>query len=647
MNLPATQQDLRNLSSWPQSTLIKRITEKLQNRFGELPTNGVLSGQAVASALMEVVGVGVGPMKDLDWFVDYNDEDVSYDGRLVRMSEIDFTLNRSSFSDGISLNATCKRAYRLVNSGMLPDTDINVIYCAKSEPRARVCARQVIQGFDLNCVEVGIDLDTKDLVWSESFQDFLYSKQIKVTRLLTPMHTALRLVKKQRALTFASVDLDTELKKLKMARYMGTLLEGEKQYLPSQLFSAETVQKNESILSFLQNDFKLEKVLVSIYNTTSAISEDHEFFKLIPLNLSECDAALCKNVLSHVGFTETVDVERYFPASVLLFSVLSKKSSMSAMKAYDELYGLIDQQESNTVLSKSFIDSFFNRFKIPDSCLHERYIMLMKFILQWKQSDASKLCRRDLKNIMRLCVKHINLFNDYIHLTLDSLAVIASNVYWLEKQKLQFVIGLFEQEGMEVLLASDASGEPVFFEPLDSRDFKSKAHACAEIYLNSVSKQEFPSVMKELDKYCLTYDEDIELVELTNQYDFLMQGIKEDHCVGGFYQICADYKAVVFAVRYKWTGDTATALYRLYTRCEDGVNCFVYLECEQFYGKSNTQVADCLRNKLVKKIELPYFGKLLSEEFEALKNRNEEIEAIRNRKLGECAALDFDIDLPF
>lgn len=55
---------------------------------------------------------------------------------------------------------------------------------------------ELIDGFDFNCVQVGVDLVTRHLFWTSEFEQFIKTRQLEVVSMHTPAHTAVRLLKK-------------------------------------------------------------------------------------------------------------------------------------------------------------------------------------------------------------------------------------------------------------------------------------------------------------------------------------------------------------------------------------------------------------------------------------------------------------------
>jgi hypothetical protein len=54
----------------------------------------------------------------------------------------------------------------------------------------------ILKGFDLNCCQVGIDLETNELIYTKEFELLLLTKQLDVSSFYTPSHTAIRIFKK-------------------------------------------------------------------------------------------------------------------------------------------------------------------------------------------------------------------------------------------------------------------------------------------------------------------------------------------------------------------------------------------------------------------------------------------------------------------
>jgi len=178
-----------------------QIVEKLRG-FGDLPDEGIVAGQAVSSAIFDLFS------PDSEGMVVYNDVDIF---RVADAKDIDIaeeklrtldTVKYHNFlvkNEYLSLKLYPESHYKIVNShrqgliNTIAFTDL-VTYSNISTSRA------IIQGFDLNITQVGVDLATKELTWTPEFERFFYTRQLEISNLQTPNHTAMRWFKKREEL---------------------------------------------------------------------------------------------------------------------------------------------------------------------------------------------------------------------------------------------------------------------------------------------------------------------------------------------------------------------------------------------------------------------------------------------------------------
>lgn len=182
------------------TSLSLQILEKL-SQFGELPVEGVLAGQAVASAIAEIF--------KLDWIKPvYNDLDVfriQTDGeaylapsfkvariktprRKEHYAQVDgYGQFRGVYTD-VKYNVVSSRRYDMLN-------DI-IIYKTNKRMDASSFMRMLIDDFDINSVQVGIDLQTLELYGSDNFWSFMTTRQLQIENFSTSGHSLIRLLKK-------------------------------------------------------------------------------------------------------------------------------------------------------------------------------------------------------------------------------------------------------------------------------------------------------------------------------------------------------------------------------------------------------------------------------------------------------------------
>lgn len=215
-----------------------RVLARLK-QLATLPDHGVVAGQSVASLIYEELGLPIsGALNDIDVFVSHklpaDKRGVVYtnDGTPKKIKP-----RKSSFTQWKSMVSTQKqvhtdnddgedykflniigqrgsisvlRTYRcdLVNytlvtgEGMGPGGFVNV-----------QVAQGLVNGFDLNCVAVGIDLYTGRLVCTDNFIEFLNTYQLKPQSYHTPGYTLIRLAKKIFGDSMSGITCDFEKEK--------------------------------------------------------------------------------------------------------------------------------------------------------------------------------------------------------------------------------------------------------------------------------------------------------------------------------------------------------------------------------------------------------------------------------------------------
>lgn len=164
--------------------------------LASLPTSGILAGQAVASALMEELGVGPGVYNDIDIFLAADAD---------KEAELASQAHQVAEAMRLGLPVAALDDYRALQMGEHSDLQIlgateegplNLVWC-KRQPGKLLNSTTVLYSFDLNAVEVAIDLQTGQLSWTRSFEYFLKTKELQVTSLVTPARTLLRYFKKR------------------------------------------------------------------------------------------------------------------------------------------------------------------------------------------------------------------------------------------------------------------------------------------------------------------------------------------------------------------------------------------------------------------------------------------------------------------
>jgi hypothetical protein len=172
--------------------IVERIIGDL-SVYGDIPNKGFLGGGAVANLLMSYVWGEDYPINDLDIFIEDDGDTIRQrPNSPVRSANLSiegdgYMVTKLSFESG-----TTYRIMGVEREGMLNTIVISKIY----DREKRKDYNYILNGFDFNCCQVGIDLESNKLFYTEDFENFLNNKQLEVTAIYTPSHTAIRLFKK-------------------------------------------------------------------------------------------------------------------------------------------------------------------------------------------------------------------------------------------------------------------------------------------------------------------------------------------------------------------------------------------------------------------------------------------------------------------
>lgn len=170
--------------------------------LADLPDHGTVAGQAVASLFYEELDLDVrGPVNDIDVFVSQASAGV---GQALGFSSDEQEYTHIQF---ISLNSPI-RICGTAQKGMVNTIAITHPGASDEEKHSHALSQALVDGFDINCVGVGINLHTQQVVASAHFVQFLNTKQMEITTTLTPAHSLVRLSKKAFGNQFRNVRCD-------------------------------------------------------------------------------------------------------------------------------------------------------------------------------------------------------------------------------------------------------------------------------------------------------------------------------------------------------------------------------------------------------------------------------------------------------
>ena len=172
------------------------LIDELRTLCPALPSEGIVAGQAVASLLLRRLG-RTGPINDIDVFVIRplvwtEERPLKARAQYAPIGEI----GRSPDADYDETLTNSHRAFLARIGAVTCEGLLNRIeYQVKTDDGCDVLAL-IAGNFDLNCVQVGIDLGSGRLCFTDAFREYLHTQQLFIANGHTPVSSLARLARK-------------------------------------------------------------------------------------------------------------------------------------------------------------------------------------------------------------------------------------------------------------------------------------------------------------------------------------------------------------------------------------------------------------------------------------------------------------------
>lgn len=183
--------------------IIQESALEIKSRW-DLPKTGFLSGGSIANLIWEKVSGTKAVINDLDI---YHLHSIIEKADELELKEKQSFQNKEKvvYEDyrGIELSLKLSSFYiieEVTNNGIL-----NEIRYKSNTDNPKI----IIESFDINCCQVGYDLETGKSYWTKEFLEFLETGELRLINLSSPAHSAMRLVKKH-------IDLNVKLPELEL-----------------------------------------------------------------------------------------------------------------------------------------------------------------------------------------------------------------------------------------------------------------------------------------------------------------------------------------------------------------------------------------------------------------------------------------------
>lgn len=174
-------------------SLGREALEIIKSKWG-LPLHGFVAGGSIANIVWELVSGNKAIVNDIDIFVfEGIEENIDTEEKSLFKYQEKETKYYEDYA-GINFANYTKDFYSIIESER--DGMFNTIRYKsnKSDPSI------IIKSFDINATRIGYDIDTDKLYWTSEFEEFLKEGELKVSNLMTPSHTAVRIAKKSKEL---------------------------------------------------------------------------------------------------------------------------------------------------------------------------------------------------------------------------------------------------------------------------------------------------------------------------------------------------------------------------------------------------------------------------------------------------------------
>jgi hypothetical protein len=491
---------------------VDRILDSLSGICGELPQEGFLAGGSVANFIHSMVYGGKPCVNDIDIFEIHD----SYQWKEDKLSNEPYReVSLTVMCDGYSRTyVTPKGYYKILDAtrdGVFNYVNVHVTQVEQIDSNL-----MVLEGFDLNCCQAGIDLKTRELVYTYEFEQFIKTNQLKVLVPYTPLHTSIRIFKKIGELN-CYCDVDKEMRLLSQV----PLIMGE----PEKTSSYCGVVSDIYVEKFEIYKDKLEK-----------------YMELIPYKSEDT-----LSIYASKGDTEGDKNLHTFKFKEEYSELIVKESVSSVLELYtiwELMYRSRPQKEIRKI--KKILDSVSKRevkpkisgiFSMDVSEFKEKEINYC-FLMNMSNLGYHR-CDFDYKN-----VKYIN---DFFKEHPRSFMALSQNVQTLREhyEIIRYVKSMSNKMGGFIIGMLETMGE--------ERPVKTTIEWITS-YLEG-KKSELSG--KLTDKMNITdFDGHEYIRELTTGLDLLTEGHQMNHCVGGYSSSVSSGNSKIFSINVNGSRST-------------------------------------------------------------------------------------------
>jgi hypothetical protein len=307
-------------------SLGRKAIDRIKSEWG-LPKRGFLAGGSIANIVWELVSGNKAVVSDIDVFIfDSLEERINTSESLFNYQEKE-TKYYEDYT-GMCFNTYTKDFYSIIEAereGMFN----NIKYKSNTEDPSLI-----IKSFDINSTRIGYSIEKDELYWTSEFEEFLKTGELKVTNLMTPSHTAIRIVKKSKDLNVSLNEFEFKLIQYALScnfqdriklRFRERYLDLYKEY-SDELKDYFTIKRDIEAEDYVKIHYQKEVQLfyLSPKSVTDSSDEVSDFDRLM---------------YSHIKlFKEDINLNLIFKSSDFLFYMRNIYGKEDLSKLWKKLY---------------------------------------------------------------------------------------------------------------------------------------------------------------------------------------------------------------------------------------------------------------------------------------------------------------------
>ena len=312
-------------------SLGRQAIDRIKSEWG-LPLHGFVAGGAIANRVWELVSGNKAVVNDIDIFVfDGIEKELDNNKKTLFNYQEKETKYYEDYS-GMNFNNYTKDFYSIVESER--DDMFNIIKYTSNTSDPSL----LIKSFDINATRIGYDIDNDKIYWTSEFEDFLKTGELKVSNLMTPSHTAIRIAKKSKELNAKLEEFEFKLLQYALSyRFIDRIkLRFKERYL-------EMCKDHKDILS---KYFQMSRDLETEEYVFSKVGEKVELYYLVARDVKKevTEVPLIDDFekivySSHPQIFEDDNINRIFKSTDFLFYMRNIYKSNEYLKSvWSKLY---------------------------------------------------------------------------------------------------------------------------------------------------------------------------------------------------------------------------------------------------------------------------------------------------------------------